>query len=238
MGQTGKPSRVQKVKKLIYRIIRLGLIFFFGSSIFFTLLFRFINPPATPLMMVRVVENIADGKRPSITKDWMKLSDISPNLVLAVIASEDNNFETHYGVDIKAIEKAQKLNAKSKKIRGASTISQQTAKNVFLWQARTYLRKGIELYFTGLIELVWGKKRIMEVYLNVIEMGDGIYGAEAASQYYFHKPAKNLTRDEAASIAAVLPNPRRWRPDKPTAYVQRTKSRILWAMNRVVRPDW
>lgn len=238
MGQTGKPSRVQKVKKLIYRIIRLGLIFFFGSSIFFTLLFRFINPPATPLMMIRVVENIADGKRPSITKDWMKLSDISPNLVLAVIASEDNNFETHYGVDIKAIEKAQKLNAKSKKIRGASTISQQTAKNVFLWQARTYLRKGIELYFTGLIELVWGKKRIMEVYLNVIEMGDGIYGAEAASQYYFHKPAKNLTRDEAASIAAVLPNPRRWRPDKPTAYVQRTKSRILWAMNRVVRPDW
>ena len=238
MGQTGKPSRVQKVKKLIYRIIRLGLIFFFGSSIFFTLLFRFINPPATPLMMIRVVENIADGKRPSITKDWMKLSDISPNLVLAVIASEDNNFETHYGVDIKAIEKAQKLNAKSKKIRGASTISQQTAKNVFLWQSRTYLRKGIELYFTGLIELVWGKKRIMEVYLNVIEMGDGIYGAEAASQYYFHKPAKNLTRDEAASIAAVLPNPRRWRPDKPTAYVQRTKSRILWAMNRVVRPDW
>jgi len=238
MVQTGKPSRVQKVKKLIYRIIRLGLIFFFGSSIFFTLLFRFINPPATPLMMVRVVENIADGKRPSITKDWMKLSDISPNLVLAVIASEDNNFETHYGVDIKAIEKAQKLNAKSKKKRGASTISQQTAKNVFLWQARTYLRKGLELYFTGLIELVWGKKRIMEVYLNVIEMGDGIYGAEAASQYYFHKPAKNLTRDEAASIAAVLPNPRRWRPDKPTAYVQRTKSRILWAMNRVVRPDW
>ncbi|MFA5972786.1 MAG: monofunctional biosynthetic peptidoglycan transglycosylase [Lentimicrobiaceae bacterium] len=238
MGQTGKPSRVQKVKKLIYRIIRLGLIFFFGSSIFFTLLFRFINPPASPLMMIRVVENIADGKRPSITKDWMKLSDISPNLVLAVIASEDNNFETHYGVDIKAIEKAQKLNAKSKKIRGASTISQQTAKNVFLWQSRTYLRKGIELYFTGLIELVWGKKRIMEVYLNVIEMGDGIYGAESASQYYFHKPAKNLTRDEAASIAAVLPNPRRWRPDKPTAYVQRTKSRILWAMNRVVRPDW
>jgi monofunctional biosynthetic peptidoglycan transglycosylase len=189
-------------------------------------------------MLIRVVENIANGKKPSITKDWKSLSDISPNLVLAVIASEDNNFESHLGVDFKAIEKAQKLNKKGKKMRGASTITQQTAKNAFLWPARTYVRKGLELYFTGLIELGWGKKRIMEVYLNIIEMGDGIYGAEAASQLYFHKPAKNLTRDEAASIAAVLPNPRRWRPDKPTAYVTRTKSRILWAMNRVEKPDW
>jgi len=238
MSQTGEPSRNQRVKKYIFRIVRLGLILFFGTSIFFTLLFRFINPPATPLMLIRVVENIAEGKKPSITKDWKSLSDISPNLVLAVIASEDNNFESHLGVDFKAIEKAQKLNKRGKKMRGASTITQQTAKNAFLWPARTYVRKGLELYFTGLIELGWGKKRIMEVYLNIIEMGDGIYGAEAASQLYFHKPAKNLTRDEAASIAAVLPNPRRWRPDKPTSYVTRTKSRILWAMNRVEKPDW
>ena len=238
MSQTGEPSRNQRVKKYIFRIVRLGLILFFGTSIFFTLLFRFINPPATPLMLIRVIENIAEGKKPSITKDWKSLSDISPNLVLAVIASEDNNFESHLGVDFKAIEKAQKLNKRGKKMRGASTITQQTAKNAFLWPARTYVRKGLELYFTGLIELGWGKKRIMEVYLNIIEMGDGIYGAEAASQLYFHKPAKNLTRDEAASIAAVLPNPRRWRPDKPTAYVTRTKSRILWAMNRVEKPDW
>lgn len=238
MSQTGEPSRNQRVKKYIFRIVRLGLILFFGTSIFFTLLFRFINPPATPLMLIRVVENIADGKNPSIIKNWKSLSDISPNLVLAVIASEDNNFENHIGIDLKAIEKAQQLNKRGKKMRGASTISQQTAKNAFLWPARTYVRKGLELYFTGLIELGWGKKRIMEVYLNIIEMGDGIYGAEAASQFYFHKPAKNLTRDEAASIAAVLPNPRRWRPDKPTAYVTRTKSRILWAMNRVEKPDW
>jgi monofunctional biosynthetic peptidoglycan transglycosylase len=189
-------------------------------------------------MLIRVVENIADGKKPSINKDWVSLSEISPNLVLAVIASEDNNFESHFGVDFKAIEKATKLNAKGKKIRGASTITQQTAKNVFLWPARNYIRKGLELYFTGLIELMWGKKRIMEVYLNAIEMGDGIYGAEAASQFYFHKHAKNLTRDEAASIAAVLPNPRRWRPDKPTPYISRLKSRILWNMNNVVRPEW
>jgi monofunctional biosynthetic peptidoglycan transglycosylase len=238
MSQPGELSRFQRVKKYIYKIIRFALIFFFGTSIFFTLLFRLINPPATPLMLIRVIENISDQKTPAINKDWKSLKEISPNLVLAVIASEDNNFESHYGVDLKAIEKAKKLNARGKKIRGASTITQQTAKNVFLWQARTYMRKGLELYFTGLIEVFWGKKRIMEMYLNVIEMGDGIYGAEAASQHYFHKPAKNLTREEAASIAAVLPNPRRWRPDKPTAYVARTKSRILWAMNRVVKPDW
>jgi monofunctional biosynthetic peptidoglycan transglycosylase len=238
MSQKGKATRFQTVKKNIFRVSRFCLIFFFASSIIFTILYRFVPPPATPLMLIRVIESISDGKTPVMNKNWVSLDNISPNLVLAVIASEDNNFETHYGIDFKAIEKAQKLNAKGKKIRGASTITQQTAKNVFLWQARNYLRKGLELYFTGLIELGWGKKRIMEVYLNVIEMGDGIYGAEAASQYYFHKPAKNLTRDEAAAIAAVLPNPRRWRPDKPTAYVARTKSRILWAMNRVVKPEW
>ena len=238
MSHPGEISRNQKVIKIIFRIIRFGLIFFFGTSIVVTLLYRFINPPATPLMLIRVVENIAGGKKPAINKDWVSLSNISPNLVLAVIASEDNNFESHFGVDFKAIEKAQKLNARGRKIRGASTISQQTAKNVYLWQARTYVRKGLELYFTGLIELFWGKKRIMEVYLNVIEMGDGIYGAEAASQYYFHKQAKNLTRDEAAGIAAILPNPRKWRPDRPTAYIARIKSRILWNMNNVVRPEW
>jgi monofunctional biosynthetic peptidoglycan transglycosylase len=238
MSQKGKATRFQTVKKNIFRVSRFCLIFFFASSIIFTILYRFVPPPATPLMLIRVIESISDGKTPVMNKNWVSLDNISPNLVLAVIASEDNNFETHYGIDFKAIEKAQKLNAKGKKIRGASTITQQTAKNVFLWQARNYLRKGLELYFTGLIELGWGKKRIMEVYLNVIEMGDGIYGAEAASQYYFHKPAKHLTRDEAAAIAAVLPNPRRWRPDKPTAYVARTKSRILWAMNRVVKPEW
>jgi monofunctional biosynthetic peptidoglycan transglycosylase len=238
MSQTGKPARFQRVKKNLFRIIRFALILFFGSSILFTLLFRFLNPPATPLMLIRVVENIADGKQPSITKDWKNLDEISPNLVLAVIASEDNNFESHYGVDFKAIEKAKKLNAKGKKMRGASTISQQTAKNAFLWPARNYLRKGLELYFTGLIELSWGKKRIMEVYLNIIEMGDGIYGAEAASQLYFHKPAKNLTREEAAAIAAVLPNPRKWRPDKPTQYIARKKAWILAHMNYMAKPDW
>jgi len=238
MVQKGKTSGFQRVKRIFFRIARFALIFFFGSSIFFALLYRFINPPVTPLMLIRVVENMGESKKTSITKDWVKLSEISPNLPLAVIASEDNNFETHYGVDFKAIEKAKKLNAKGKKMRGASTITQQTAKNVFLWPARNYIRKGLELYFTGLIELFWGKKRIMEVYLNVIEMGDGIYGAEAAAQTYFHKSAKKLTRAEAAAIAAVLPNPRRWHPDKPTPYIVKKKAWILWNMNNVVKPEW
>jgi monofunctional glycosyltransferase len=237
-GRNSKSSGFQGFKKIFWNIFRYGLILFFGSSLLFAIAYRFINPPVTPLMLIRVVENLADGKKPSIQKDWVSLSDISPNLTLAVIASEDNNFESHYGVDFKAIEKAQKLNARGKKVRGASTITQQTAKNAFLWPARNYIRKGLELYFTGLIELFWGKKRIMEVYLNVIEMGDGIYGAEAASQYYFHKPAKNLSRAEAAAIAAVLPNPRRWRPDQPTAYIARKKAWIQWNMNNVIKPDW
>ncbi len=234
----GKSARFQTVKKNIYRITRFCLILFFGSSIVFTLLYRFVPPPATPLMLIRVIESIGDKKTPAINKDWVSLDNISPYLVLAVITSEDNNFETHFGVDLKAIEKAQKLNARGKKIRGASTITQQTAKNVFLWQARNYVRKGLELYFSGLIELFWGKKRIMEVYLNVIEMGDGIYGAEAASQKYFKKSAKNLTRSEAAAIAAVLPNPRRWRPDKPTAYIAKKKAWIIRNMNNVAKPEW
>ena len=145
---------------------------------------------------------------------------------------------SHYGVDFKAIEKAQKLNKKGKKLRGASTISQQTAKNVFLWPSRTWLRKGLEVYFTGLIEIFWGKQRIMEVYLNVIEMGDGVYGAEAAAQKFFSKSAQNLNASEAAAIAAILPGPRKWRPDKPTPYISRKKSAILRAMNNIERPEW
>ena len=238
VGKVRQSALFHQIKQYVFRIIKWALILFFGSSIFFTLLYRFVPPPFTPLMLIRAVENMTSGKRPVINKEWKSLSEISPNLVLAVIASEDNNFENHFGIDLKAIEKAQKLNEKGRKIRGASTISQQTAKNAFLWPARNYLRKGLELYFTGLIELVWGKKRIMEVYLNIIEMGDGIYGAEAASQYYFHKAAKNLTRDEAASIATVLPNPRKWRPDRPTAYTSKIKARTLWNMNNVEKPDW
>lgn len=236
-----KMAQTAKKRSWFRWLLRWGvrlLVFFFASSILVTIIYRFVPPPATPLMLIRVVEQLADGEKPMIKKDWVPLSKISPNMVLAVISSEDNNFESHYGVDFEAIKKAQKLNERGKKLRGASTISQQTAKNVFLWPARNYLRKGLELYFTGLIEVFWGKKRIMEVYLNEIEMGKGIYGVEAASQTYFKKPASRLSRAEAASIAAVLPNPRRWRPDKPTSYISGKRSRIMWNMNNVYRPEW
>lgn len=224
--------------RLIFRYIRFAILFFFISTFAVSLLYRFINPPATPLMMIRVVEQLAEGENPRMQYDWVKLENISPNMPLAVIASEDNNFLHHYGIDFKAIEKAQKLNKRGRKLRGASTISQQTAKNVFLWPARNWIRKGLEVYFTGLIELTWGKERIMEVYLNVIEMGDGIYGAEMAAQQYFRKPASKLNRTECAAIAAVLPGPRKWRPDRPTPYISRKTGAISSLMYKVERPGW
>lgn len=220
----------------LLRIFKIGSVFFFLSTIIITIIFRFVAPPVTPLMIMRVFGQLADGKELKMSKQWVSFSEISPNLVKAVITSEDNKFMDHNGVDFGAIEKARKLNERGKKLRGASTISQQTAKNVYLWLGRNYLRKGLELYFTGLIELIWSKERIMEVYLNVIEMGDGIYGAEMASETYFHKPAKYLTRNEAALIAAVLPNPRNWNPAHPTPYIIRKKNWIIRYMNKFDRP--
>jgi monofunctional glycosyltransferase len=224
--------------RLIIKYLRFAILFFFISTILVSLLYRFIYPPVTPLMMIRVIEQLADGENPKMQYDWVRLEKISLNMPLAVIASEDNNFMNHYGVDFKAIQKAQKLNKRGRKLRGASTISQQTAKNVFLWPARNWVRKGLEVYFTGLIELTWGKERIMEVYLNVIEMGDGIYGAEMAAEQYFQKPASKLTRTECAAIAAVLPGPRKWRPDRPTPYIQRKTSAISSMMYKIERPEW
>lgn len=165
-----------------------------------------------------------------LKKDWVPLEKISPNLQLAVVCSEDQNFIKHNGFDFEAIDKAMEYNEKHKKTRGASTISQQVAKNVFLWPGRSWIRKGFEVYFTFLIELFWSKQRIMEVYLNVIEMGDGIYGAQAASETFFRKDAISLGSAEAATIAAVLPNPRKFNVAKPSAYVQGRRSWILRQM--------
>jgi len=223
----------RKIFRKIFRIIRFAVFFFFISTIFVTIVYRFVRPPITPLQLIRVAEQIADGEKISMKRDWVKLKDISPNMPRAVIASEDNNFQKHHGIDFEAIKKARELNKKRNRKLGASTISQQTAKNVFLWPDRTWLRKGLEVYFTGLIEIFWGKRRIMEVYLNVIEMGDGIYGVEMASQKFFRKPASDLTRHEAALIAAVLPNPRRWSPANPTSYIQRRQQNILRVMGQV-----
>lgn len=222
----------------VFRLLRWLVLGFLGSSILITLLYRWIPPPVTPLMVIRVIQQISDGKDVRLKKDWVSLQEISPNLPQAVVASEDNEFLEHYGFDFEAIQKAQKFNETHKKTKGASTISQQTAKNVFLWPDRSWIRKGLEVYFTGLIELLWGKERIMEVYLNVIEMGDGYYGAEAASRHFFNKPASHMSRSEAALIAATLPNPRIFRADKPSDYIRRKQGRIIAIMGRSDKVDF
>jgi len=197
-------------------------------SIGLVLLFKWVPVPITPLMVIRYFEKDS----PKILKhDWEPIENISKNLQLAVICSEDQNFLKHNGFDIKAIEKAYENNKKGKRIKGGSTISQQTAKNVFLWPQRSWFRKGLETYFTFLIELFWPKERIMEVYLNTIEMGNGIYGAEAAAQHWFKKPASKLSKVEASAIAAILPNPRKYKANPVTNYIASRKNWIMRQMN-------
>lgn len=215
----------------ILRFLLFSILGFIGLSVFMVLLYKWVPVPGTPLMVIRKFESRDDGKSaPSVKHDWVPLESISPHLQLAVVCSEDQNYLKHDGIDWGAIEKAQKENEKRKRPRGASTITQQTAKNIFLWQGRNYLRKGLEVWFTFLIETFWSKERIMEVYLNSIEMGDGIYGAEAASQAYFGKSAARLTPDEAALIAAILPNPRRYSAKNPSAYTRGRQQFVLHQM--------
>ncbi|GAB1415128.1 monofunctional biosynthetic peptidoglycan transglycosylase [Paludibacter sp.] len=189
-------------------------------------------------MVIRSVESIFEGKMPKNSKKWVPIEEISPNMVQAVIASEDNLFMEHYGFSFEDMKKAWKHNKKGKRIRGGSTISQQTAKNVFLWNKRSYVRKGLEAYFTLLIETFWSKKRIMEVYLNVIETGKGIYGVEAASLEYFGKNSSKLTQSQSALIAVCLPNPRKFNPAHPSPYIQKRKSFIQNMMYKVPKADF
>jgi monofunctional biosynthetic peptidoglycan transglycosylase len=214
-------------------LIKWAAIGFFGSTLLIAVLFSFVNPPLTPLMVKRAFIKKSDGKRVGIHKDWVSYKKISPNMIQAVIASEDNRFLEHWGIDVEAVHKAVDYNKRHRRKHGASTISQQVAKNVFLWPARTYIRKGFELYFTVLIETVWSKKRIIVVYLNVMETGNGLYGVETAARNYFHKSAAKLTRGEAALIAASLPNPRVRNPARPSAYLLRRQARILNLMNKI-----
>ena len=177
--------------KKIFRFLGKVALWFFGISIFMVIVYKFVPVPITPLMIIRSVEQKTDGKPMVCSHDWVPLEEISTNLQKAVIASEDGTFLTHNGFNFEAIEKAMEANKKGKKLRGGSTISQQTAKNVFLWSGRSYFRKGLEAYFTVLIEFIWGKERIMEVYLNSIEMGDGVYGAQEAARVWYRKDAIN-----------------------------------------------
>lgn len=222
----------------VFRWIWKATLWFIGLSILSVIIFKWVPVPITPLMITRAVENKLEGKDALLTHDWVSIENISPNLQKAVIASEDGNFLKHNGFDFKAMQKAFKNNQKGKRLKGGSTISQQTAKNVFLWQGRSYLRKGLEAYFTVLIELIWGKERIMEVYLNSIEMGNGVYGAEAAAQHWYRKSAADLTKQEAAGIAAILPNPRKYKATNSSSYIQRRKGKIVRVMNQIGKIDY
>lgn len=223
------PTFFQKLKRFIWK----AMLWFFGLSIFSVIIFKWVPVPVTPLMITRAIEQKFDGKEMTCSHVWVAIEDISPNLQKAVIASEDGNFLKHSGFDFKAMQKAFKNNNRGKKLKGGSTISQQTAKNVFLWQGRSYIRKGLEAYFTVLIELIWGKERIMEVYLNSIEMGEGVYGAQAASQYWYKTDVKNLTKNQAAGIAAILPNPRKFKASNSSSYIEKRKGKIVRVMNHI-----
>lgn len=217
---------VRKFFKFIYK----SMLWFFAISIGLVIIYKWVPVIVTPLMVIRTVEQTIDGKDIVWKHDWESIDNISKSLPLAVVGSEDQNFLNHNGFDMKAIEKAIEYNKKGKRTRGASTISQQTAKNVFLWPHRSWLRKGLEVYFTFLIETLWSKERILEVYVNSIEMGNGIYGAEAAAQHWFKRPAANLRPQEAAAIAAILPNPLQYRANPATRYVQNRK---IWIMRQM-----
>lgn len=220
-------------KKKLWRFIRLFVVWFFILSIGSVILFRFVPVYFTPLMGIRCVQQLADGKSLKLKHDWVSLDEMSRHMPMAVIASEDNRFAEHHGFDFVEIKKAIKERESGKRKRGASTISQQTAKNVFLWPSSSWLRKGLEAYFTVLIEICWSKERIMEVYLNSIEMGDGIYGVQAVAEEHFNKDADNLSANECALIAATLPNPRKFNSAHLSRYMKKRQAQIRRLMRLV-----
>ena len=213
------------LEKLL-RIVRWILVGFFVSTILAVVCLRFIPVFITPLMVIRCVEQVGGGESIKMYHHWVPMEEISRHMPVAVMASEDQRFLKHHGFDYNAIEKAAIHNMKGGKRHGASTISQQTAKNVFQWPGRSWIRKGFEVYFTFLIEMMWSKQRIMEVYLNSIEMGDGIYGVDAVAEYHFNTTASQLSRSQCALVAATLPNPRRFNSAAPGEYMRKRQRQI------------
>jgi len=231
-----------KFKGLRRRLVRWTAIVLFaavGSSVGSVLLMRWVEPWTSAFIIgSRVDAWFAGDFDHANDYRWLDLEQISPHAAIAVIASEDQQFPFHAGFDFKSIREAIRHNARGKRVRGASTISQQVAKNVFLWRGRSYLRKGLEVWFTVLIEALWPKERILEVYLNVAQFGRGVYGVEAAAQRYYRKPAARLTRSQSATLAAVLPNPVRFRLDAPSRYVLARRDRILGQMRALGGPTY
>ena len=226
---------MKKLLKRILNTIKWVVVAFFASTILSVIAYRFIPVYFTPLMFIRCEQQLSSGESLTLHHHWVPLERISPSLPVAVIASEDQRFLEHHGFDYKAIEQAARRNREhpEKRKLGASTISQQTAKNVFLWPGRSWVRKGFEAYFTTLIEIFWSKQRIMEVYLNSIEMGNGIYGADAVAEWHFNCQAADLSRPQCALMAATLPNPRKFNSAHPSPYMQKRRERILREMRYV-----
>jgi monofunctional glycosyltransferase len=223
--------------RVIGRILRKLILFFFATTLLAVIVYRFVPVMVTPLMVIRTVKQVVDGDKVTWHHEWVSRKNISNHLKRAVIASEDQRFYEHWGFDTKQIQKAVRENQYRRRPRGASTISQQTAKNVFLWPRSSWYRKGLEVYFTALIEVFWSKERILEVYLNSMETGKGIYGAESVAKYHFHTTAKKLTRSQSALIAATLPNPRRFNSANPSGYIYRRQGQILRQMHYMVLPS-
>ena len=221
--------------KTIKNIIKWIVVAFFASTILSVVALRFVPVFFTPLMFIRCYQQVSEGKELKLEHHWVAFNEISPHMPVAVMASEDAKFLQHHGFDYEAIEHAAKRNMEhpEKRKLGASTISQQTAKNVFLWPGRSWVRKGFEVYFTSLIELLWPKQRIMEVYLNSIEMGDGIYGVDAVAKAHFGTDALHLSKAQCALIAATLPNPHKFSSKHPSAYMLKRQARILREMKFV-----
>jgi len=220
-------------KSLILKGLTLFIFTFFLTSISGVLIYRWANPNITMLMVKRHYEFLFDGKSSRIQKDWVSIENISPNMTLAAVAAEDSKFLSHWGFDFELIKEAMKHNQRSSRIKGASTISQQTAKNIFLWPRRSWIRKGFEAYFTVLMEGMWSKKRIMEVYLNIVEFGKGVYGVEKAAQKFYKKPASRLNRLETSMLTTVLPSPAKRNPSNPSRYMYSYQQRVLWSMSTI-----
>lgn len=222
-----------KVFKTIQKWLQRLVIFFFASTILAVVAYRWLPVYVTPLMVIRCAQQVGHGETLRLHHHWVPMDSMSKYMPVAVMASEDQRFLEHHGFDFDAIDQALKERQSGKRQRGGSTISQQTAKNVFLWPKASWVRKGLEAYFTALIELIWGKHRIMEVYLNSIEMGDGIYGAEAVAQLHFGHPASELTRSNCALIAATLPNPLRFSSKEPSTYMLKRQTWIMRQMKHI-----
>ncbi|BAP42888.1 monofunctional biosynthetic peptidoglycan transglycosylase [Pseudomonas sp. StFLB209] len=219
--------------RILFRRLAKALLWFAAGSFVLVLVLRWVPPPATALMVERKIESWIDGQPIDLQRDWVTWEQIASPLKVAVVAGEDQKFAEHWGFDVAAIQAAIAHNERGGSLRGASTLSQQVAKNLFLWSGRSYLRKGLEAWFTALIELLWSKQRILEVYLNSVEWDDGVFGAQAAARHHFNTSAANLSTQQASYLAAVLPNPRRWSASSPGSYIARRAGWIRQQMRQL-----